>query len=258
MDIVLSNISRDWSDILAPDHEEPYNSPPLKSIIEQLGKESTKLCPPNVNIFEFARFTDLNSIKVIIIGQDPYHTPGDAHGLAFSCKTQIPPSLRSIIKCLSKTYDRWDSPKMNKIKTGDLTYWAKQGVLLLNAALTTECGTPRAHHNIWKNYVCNLLIRVCRALGNAPIFLIWGADAKVISDNVHKYTTQRAADEAIIEIKRLYWCHPSPVAQTRLSVELRFVNCPHFKKVNDMLASDGKPTIDWNLIDVIKSGERSV
>lgn len=220
---MLTDVSQNWLDILPKGLQEIENK------INQITEES-KLCPPKHLWFEWARLTELNSIKVIIIGQDPYYDKGTAHGLAFSSKgIKIPPSLQTIYKCLK------NQGEIKKIpKSSDLTEWARRGVLLLNAALSTEEGTPAKHSKIWSPFVKNLITAISNygeANDKKYTFLLWGNHAKSFKNNVN-------AHHEILE-----WIHPSPMAQSRASFENKFINCNHFYICRQ------QHKIDWSLED---------
>jgi uracil-DNA glycosylase len=138
----LENVPTEWRTLL--------ETKELNKILSTI--EGTSFTPPITNIFEFAKLTPLDKIKVVIVGQDPYPRAGDAHGLAFSCLTGIPASLKNIYKCLLANKLITDIPT-----DGNLEYWAKQGVLLINMSLTTLVGKPNSHMQLWINYTKNLL-----------------------------------------------------------------------------------------------------
>ena len=213
------DISQDWLLLL--------NNNLLNNVIEYL-KEEKNITPPIDKIFEFARLTPLKKIKIVILGQDPYPKAGDAHGLAFSCLTNVPASLLNIYKCLKKH---------NWIKTipndGDLTYWATQGVLLLNCALTTVVNKPNEHKNIWMEYTNKLITEISKLkLSQPPIFILWGNFAK----NKKIFIDEKC--------KILEWTHPSPLAQRSQS----FLDCDNFDNANILLKQIGP--IDWNTTEV--------
>lgn len=212
----LNGISDKWVSIL--------NNEILSDILNTVSK--TKLTPSIDKIFEFARLTDLSNIKIVIIGQDPYPKAGDAHGLAFSCMSHIPASLNNIYKCLLKHKLINDLPE-----TGNLDYWATQGVLLINSALTTVIGKPNEHADIWNEYVIEIIKKVAKL--RPIIFMLWGNNAKSFEDIIVE-----SNNKSIIYT----WSHPSPMAQSRQS----FINCPHFIDANKLLIKLGHEPIDWN------------
>ena len=211
-DLALADVSPEWRNLL--------DTPGLVDILDKI--KNTRFTPPANNIFEFAKLTKLSDIKVVIIGQDPYPRAGDAHGLAFSCLTGVPASLKNIYKCLHK------SKLIDEIPVdGNLEYWAAQGVLLINRSLTTLIGRPNAHSELWEEYTKNLV----SVLSNRKplIFMLWGNNARELSDYI--------AEKSIV----YEWAHPSPLAQSKQP----FVNCPHFLDANKLLIKLGSEPINW-------------
>jgi uracil-DNA glycosylase len=199
--------------------------PLLSKALDALGDDCDidQITPKPNDIFNFARATPYEKIKVVILGQDPYPKTGEAHGLAFSSLgTKVPASLRNIYKCLYKQGQIDSLPT-----TSDLSYWAEQGVLLLNASLTTRIGKSNAHSNIWKEFTDALIeyISCDDTCGPCPslTFLLWGAHAQkkkcLIGEDCVIYT----------------WLHPSPLAQGGAGDDDKFIECDHFEKVNDLL-----------------------
>jgi uracil-DNA glycosylase len=184
--------------------------------------------PPNKNIFNAFNSTPFKDVKVVIIGQDPYHGIGQAHGLSFSVQDGIkfPPSLENIFKEL-KTDLNISTPK-----NGNLTNWAKQGVLLLNASLTVREGDPNSHQNIgWQKFT-DAAIQQLSEQREGIIFLLWGGfakkkGAKIDQKKHHILTTG----------------HPSPLSANR---GYWFGN-KHFSKTNELLVAMGKTPIDWHI-----------
>jgi uracil-DNA glycosylase len=217
VDQALDGVDKQWRKLLIND---------LDKILSNIDfKKST----PIINlIFTFARLTQLTNISVVIIGQDPYHTLGEAHGLAFSSLKSIPPSLKNIYKCLVNCNEIESLPT-----TGDLTAWAKQGVLLLNCALTTEIGMANAHAELWREYIDRLIHYISKLNKNA-IWLLWGNFAK--------------SKKPLITGKILEYAHPSPLAQRTQP----FIDCDHFTTVNKLL----KDPICWDpLVEIIYEEE---
>lgn len=213
--IDFTGISKEWIEVLTDDL--------LPEIFKQLDSSIT---PPADKIFEFARLTDFNKIKIVIIGQDPYPRAGDAHGLAFSCLTGIPASLKNVYKCLLKHKFIDEIPSH-----GNLEYWASQGVLLLNRALTTTIGKPNAHAELWGPYTTKLITKL--AAKKSLIFMLWGASARALND-----------EEIIGKKSFVYeWTHPSPLAQSRQA----FIDCDNFTEANKRLIKLGREPIDWNV-----------
>ncbi len=206
---MLEGMPQNWRDLICESH--------LEQIEEKITRSTpdAKLCPPKHLWFEWARLTPLESVKVIIIGQDPYYDRGTAHGLAFSSKgRKIPPSLQNIYKCLKNQGEIKKMPNH-----ADLTKWAQNGVLLLNAALSTQEGTPAGHSKIWNPFVANIISALSdygNDHGKKYMFLLWGNFAKSFKKNIN-------GDHDVLE-----WIHPSPMAQTHASPGQKFINCNHF------------------------------
>ena len=198
----------------------------LLAFIKQERASGKNIFPPESLVFNALELISDNPINVVILGQDPYHGAGQANGLAFSVNkgVKIPPSLRNIFKELN------DDLGIPIPDHGDLSNWAKQGVLLLNAVLTVEEGKPGSHQNKgWEKFTDELIKRIC-AENSGVVFLLWGnyakSKAKLIDANKH----------LVLES-----AHPSP-----LSAYQGFFQCKHFSKTNNFLISIGKKTIDWH------------
>jgi uracil-DNA glycosylase len=216
-------IEEGWKQRLAPEFEKPYFSELIKFVKSEYA--TGKIYPPAKLIFNAFDLCPFDEVKVVIIGQDPYHGPGQAHGLCFSVPdgTEFPPSLLNIFKEIS------DDLKLPSPASGNLERWAKQGVLLLNATLTVRAHQAGSHQNKgWEQFTDAAI----RALSNEKehlVFLLWGSYA------------QRKGE--IIDGKRhllLQSPHPSPLSAYR-----GFFGNGHFSKTNDYLAANGKVTIDW-------------
>ncbi len=214
---MFSNISNEWLNII--------KTAELDNILNEI--QDIPTVPPKEQIFEFARLTPFDKIKCVIIGQDPYPTPGNAHGLAFSCLNGIPASLRNIYKCLLKQKLIKDLPD-----TGDLTSWAEQGVLLLNTALTTTPGKSFTHKVLWSKYTRDLITKISEL--RPIVFILWGDAAKSLRDHINHIAV-------VFE-----WGHPSPIARNS-----NFINCTNFKDTNTALTKLGDKPIDWR-IGVVK------
>jgi uracil-DNA glycosylase len=209
----LANVPADWLEIILTDA--------LLTILKLIGGKP--VTPPVNKIFEFARLTKLADLKLIIIGQDPFPKKGDAHGLAFSCLTGIPASLKNIYKCLIKNKLINEMPT-----TGNLEFWAKQGVLLINRSLTTLIGKPNSHVGLWDDYTKTLVNTLSKR--KPLIFMLWGNNARELREYI---------DEKSIIYE---WTHPSPMAQSKQS----FLLCPHFNDANKLLIKLGEEPINWN------------
>lgn len=242
----LKDIPEDWLKILYSSEEHKLGRV-LRSSKQLLDRVLTdiedvpdyKLCPEPPKWLEFARITPLDKIRIVVIGQDPYHTKKRgvciAHGLAFSCLgDRVPPSLRNIYKCLEKS---GFIKNQKSIRSGDLTSWAKQGVLLLNASLSTESGSPNQHQYYWSSYTEFIIQRLCDFAYERSyqlMFLLWGKNAQRISSLID-------SDFHVLQT----WAHPSPMAQGSLSDSKKFINCDHFTEANQFLEDWGMDPIDW-------------
>ena len=215
-----------WQRLLSGEKQQPY----FQSILDFLKKEQAAgkiIYPQSPNIFNALKLTPFYQLKVVIIGQDPYHGPKQAHGLCFSVQKGIalPPSLQNIYKELR------DDLGLPIPKNGNLEKWARQGVLLLNASLTVEAGKPQSHANIgWEKFT-DKVIQLLNDHKKGLIFLLWGAFAQrkgQMIDPTRHYILKAA--------------HPSP-----LSAHNGFFGCRHFSKTNELLRKIGKPEIDWRI-----------
>ena len=219
----MVHIGNDWDNILADEWEKPYYKK-LRDFLKQ--EYSNQVIYPDMHdIFNALKYTSYEDTKVVIIGQDPYHGVGQAHGLCFSVKQGItpPPSLKNIYKEL---YSDVGKPIPSH---GELTHWAKQGVLLLNTVLTVREGMPNSHKGAgWELFTDRIIAELNRK--ETPIvFLLWGAHAQkkaeVITNPIHQ---------------KLMSVHPSPLSASR-----GFFGCRHFSKTNAILSEYGMTGIDW-------------
>lgn len=224
----MVHIGNDWDDILKGEFEKEY----YKKLREFLKKEysTQEVFPDMYDIFNALKYTSYKDTKLVIIGQDPYHNIGQAHGLAFSVKpgVQIPPSLQNMYKELQ------DEIGCFIPNNGYLVKWAKQGVLLLNTVLTVRAHNANSHKGMgWEIFTDNI-IRYLSDREEAIIFLLWGANArgkkKIIDGNKH----------IILEAP-----HPSPLSAYR-----GFFGCGHFKEANEILENMGKEKIDWQIDNI--------
>lgn len=214
-----------WDEALAPLFaDERY----LK-IREFLKREySTHVVYPDMyDLYNCFRFTPINNVKAVILGQDPYHEPGQAHGLCFSVKpgVPLPPSLQNIYKEIE------DDLGIKEPKCGDLTKWAQQGVLLLNTTLTVREHMANSHSKCGWAWFTDSVIKLISEKCENVVFILWGGNARskapLIDRNKHLI---------------LQCAHPSP-----LSAYNGFFGCKFFSKTNDYLAAHGKTPIDWDL-----------
>ena len=212
-----------WKSFINFETKKPY----FKKIKDHLISDNAEgkiVLPEPKNFFRAFDLCELNKVKVVIIGQDPYHTPGVPNGLAFSVNKnqKLPPSLINIFKEIES-----DLGVKNYI--GDLSAWSRQGVLLLNTCLSVCAGLPASHSNIgWENFT-NAAIEEIQKKENI-IFLLWGKHAQQKKAFIQK-------DNFILEA-----AHPSP-----LSANNGFFGCNHFSKTNNLLTSLGSDPIDWQL-----------
>ena len=218
-------IEQSWKDALAGEFEKPY----FASLVRFLHHEKAagkKIFPPGSQIFKAFELTPVDKLKVVILGQDPYHGPGQAHGLSFSVPAGIPapPSLKNIFKEIESDLGIRMSGYPN------LEKWASQGVLLLNAVLTVQAGAAASHSKVgWEEFT-DAVISYISDNCEGVVFLLWGNFAR--------------GKSALIDRSRhhvLEAAHPSPLARGA------FFGCRHFSQTNAILASQGKAPIDWQL-----------
>lgn len=211
--------------------ESVCHRPEIDALVQFLQEREAAgaiLYPAKKNIFAALKATPFDSVSVVIVGQDPYHGPGQAHGLSFSVPPgiPIPPSLRNIFKELHKDIG------MPIPLNGTLTGWAEQGVLLLNALLTVEEGKPTAHAGHGWELFTDAIIEAVMARKHPAVFMLWGAYAqkKVLHLPVHIDPSRHLI---------LKSAHPSPLSVTG------FLGCRHFSKANEFLKHHGLPEINW-------------
>lgn len=220
-------IGNDWDKVLEGEFEQEYYQKLRKQLVHEY---RTKRVYPSVeNIFSALKWTSYKGCKVVLLGQDPYHGEGQAHGLSFSVPKgqKIPPSLQNIYKELKASMD-FQIPKH-----GCLEAWAKQGVLLLNTSLTVVAGLASSHSNIgWETFTDHVIQKL-NEREEPVIFILWGNHAK--------------AKKKWINTKKHYileGVHPSP-----LSARRGFFGCGHFIQVNEILSQLGEKRIDWQIGD---------
>lgn len=222
--MIAPKLEEGWLNVLKPEFEKPYFSD-LKSFLVR-EREQFTVYPPGNRIFAAFDYTPFDEVEVVILGQDPYHGPGQANGLCFSVSDGVrqPPSLVNIFKEL-KTDVGCDIPL-----SGNLEKWAKQGVFLLNATLTVRANTAGSHQNKgWEQFTDSVIKTLSDKKENL-VFLLWGnyakAKAELIDANKHLVLTA---------------AHPSPLARGA------FFGCKHFSKTNEYLGAKGKKPINWCL-----------
>jgi uracil-DNA glycosylase len=212
-----------WLPVLAYEFEKPYFKKLISFVKEEYSRQ--EVFPPGRQIFQAFDKCPYDQVKVVILGQDPYHGPGQANGLAFSVtdKVRTPPSLINIFKEIKSDLGK-DIPA-----TGNLERWAEQGVLLLNATLTVRAGTPGSHQKQgWEEFT-DAVIQILSEQKEQLVFLLWGAYAQRKANLIdgEKHLILRAA-------------HPSPFAADK-----GFFGSRHFSKANTYLLEQGKEEIDW-------------
>ena len=222
----MFKIKKDWYELLKDEFEKPY----YKNLTSFLEKEYAEkiIYPKPENVFNALNYCSIESIKVVIIGQDPYHEPNQAHGLCFSVEQGVnyPPSLKNIFKELKA--------EMNvTIETGNLTSWAKQGVLLLNTVLTVEKSKANSHKGKGWEIFTTRIIQEINKINRPIVFILWGASAQSF--------TKYLDNPNFLILKSV---HPSP-----LSAYNGFFGNNHFIKTNQFLSQHNIAPIDFNLKD---------
>ena len=223
----MVNLGNDWDEILKDDFDKEY----YLKIRQFLKNEYSRytVFPSMYDIFNALKYTSYKDTKVVILGQDPYHETGQAHGLSFSVKQGVktPPSLVNIYKELKADIG------MAAPCHGELTSWAKQGVLLLNATLTVREGQANSHKDIGWAVFTDEIIKKLDSNNNPIVFILWGANAR----SKKKYITNK--NHLVIES-----AHPSP-----LSAHNGFFGSRPFSKANDFLVRHGVSPINWNSVN---------
>lgn len=216
-------IGNDWDAVLADEWEKPYFKE-LESFLD-IEYQTQTVYPKRENIFKAFELTPFSDVKVVIIGQDPYHGENQAHGLCFSVLdgVKFPPSLRNIFKELQSDVGK-EMPK-----SGQLDSWAMQGVLMLNTVLTVRDGQPTSHKNKGWEIFTSKVIEVLNQKTQSVVFLLWGAHAEKIGQGI-----TNPIHTKLISV------HPSP-----LSARRGFFGCRHFSKTNEILVKNGFFPIKW-------------
>ena len=218
-------IGNKWDEILKEEFQKPY----FKELMNFVDKEykNKTVYPYYPNIFNALKYTDYDNVKVVILGQDPYHGMGEAHGLSFSVLEGVnkPPSLKNIFKELK------DDLGIDEPKNGNLSSWTKEGVMLLNSVLTVEKDKPASHQNHgWETFT-DAVIRKINEKKKPVVFILWGSFAKskkaIITNKIH----------CIIES-----AHPSP-----FSANKGFFGTKPFSRANDFLIKNGEKLINWKI-----------
>lgn len=223
---VLPSLDQSWKSYLGDEVEAPY----FKQLEQRLSSEKERgytIYPPQEYIFNAYAQTPFEDVKVVIIGQDPYHNPNQANGLAFAVNKgfQQPPSLQNIFKEIQQDIG---TPIPDH---GDLTGWAQQGVLLLNTVLTVRAHQARSHCGIgWESFTSKTIERLSQQK-EGLVFLLWGKDAQAKAELINE------EKHFILEAS-----HPSPYSANR-----GFFGCRHFSQTNEILKSIGKDPINWEI-----------
>ena len=224
----MGAISNDWLEPLKPEFGKPYYAKLYKTVMHEY--QTRLIFPPADDIFNAFELTPLSEVKVVILGQDPYHGDGQAHGLCFSVKpdVEIPPSLVNIYQELH------DDCGCYIPNNGYLEKWAKQGVMLLNASLTVRDGAANSHRNKGWEQFTSRIIELLNDREEPAIFMLWGNNAKekmsLITNPRHVIMTA---------------AHPSPLSAAR-----GFFGCGHFKLANKILEREGRGAIDWQIENI--------
>ena len=221
----MGAIDNDWLEPLAPEFRKPYYAQLYRKVSEEYTKY--QVFPPAKDILNAFHFTPLHEVRVVILGQDPYHEEGQAHGLSFSVQpgVKIPPSLENIYQELH------DDLGCYIPDNGCLTKWAKQGVLLLNSVLTVRAHQANSHKGHGWEQCTDAIIRAVEEQDRPIVYMLWGtpAQAKAVMVTNPAHLVLRAP-------------HPSPLSAYR-----GFFGCRHFSQCNEFLTAHGETPIDWQL-----------
>lgn len=222
----MVHFENSWDELLKDEFKKPYYLRLRQFLINEY--RSQVIYPNMYDIFNAMKLTSYEDVKVVIIGQDPYHGVNQAHGLSFSVKKGVapPPSLVNIFKEIKS-----DVGVDNSGKHGELTKWAEEGVLLLNSCLTVRAGKANSHRGMgWENFTDDVIM-LLNQRQKPMVFMLWGANAKakaqLITNPAHLVLTA---------------AHPSP-----LSAYNGFFGCKHFSKANDFLVKNGMTPINWSI-----------
>lgn len=222
----MVEFNNEWDELLKDEFTKDYYLKLRQILISEY--RTQRIFPGMYDIFNALKLTSYNDVKCVIIGQDPYHGEGQAHGLSFSVRKGIapPPSLVNIFKEI-----RDDLGIDNLGKHGELTQWAKSGVLLLNSVLTVRANQARSHRGLgWEEFTTDV-IKLLNMREKPMVFMLWGADAKA--------KQQFITNPNHLVLKS---AHPSP-----LSAYNGFFGCRHFSQANEFLRSNGMSEIDWSI-----------
>lgn len=228
----MAAISNDWLPVLKEEFGKPY----YRQLFQTVNQEyrTHQVFPPAEDIFNAFHLTPFHQVKVVILGQDPYHNDGQAHGLCFSVKpdVEIPPSLANIYQELHEDLGCYIPDN------GYLVKWAKQGVLMLNTVLTVRAHQANSHRGIGWEQFTDAVIEIVNRQDRPIVFLLWGRPAQM------KRSMLNNPKHLILEAP-----HPSPLSAFR-----GFFGCRHFSKANEFLKSHGVEPIDWQIENVRRQG----
>lgn len=223
----MIQLNNEWDALLQSEFQSEYYQKICSFLKEEYEKNT--VYPPVDDIFNALRYTSYSDVKIVLLGQDPYHGFGQAHGLCFSVREGVkpPPSLKNIFKELqSDIY-------ITAPQSGELTAWAKRGVLLLNTVMTVREGKPNSHKSIGWTTFTDAIIRTLNEREKPMVFLLWGANARSKKELITN------PNHLILET-----VHPSP-----LSAYQGFFGCRHFSKANEFLYRHGIQPVNWDLTD---------
>lgn len=226
----MVTFSNEWDALLKEEFEKDYYLKLRKFLIAEY--RTRPICPPMDDIFAALKETSFSDVKVVILGQDPYHGAGQAHGLSFSVKPGVPapPSLLNIYKELADEYGCFIPDN------GCLTPWTRQGVLLLNTVLTVRGGQANSHRGAGWEQLTDRVITLLNEREKPMVFLLWGRNAAEKSALITNFS------HLVLEC-----AHPSP-----FSADRGFFGCGHFKKANAFLEKHGETPIDWQIPNIHK------
>lgn len=230
VDFIPFILEPSWQKVLAQELQEPYLVH-LSAFLKQERASKAAIYPPEELVFNALTHTPFDKVRVVIVGQDPYHGPGQAHGLSFSVPpgVPLPPSLKNIFK------EMIEDVGITMPTHGCLFKWAQQGILLLNATLTVREETPLSHHKVgWERFT-DAIIRELAKRKEPVIFVLWGKNA---SQKVELVQELKQNKQHFI----LTAAHPSP-----FSAHSGFFGCHHFSKINTILEREGLPKIEWQI-----------
>lgn len=217
-------IESSWKKLLETEFEKPY----FVKLVEKVTVlyKTQDVWPKGAHIFNGFNHCPFDELKVVILGQDPYPTPGHAHGLCFSVQSHVKPFPKSLNNIFKEIHDDLGKPIP---ENGNLERWADQGVFLLNTVLTVTAGQPNSHHGIGWEIFTNEVIRVISKNKQSVVFLLWGAQAQKKAELIdgNKHHILKAP-------------HPSPLSSHR-----GFFGCRHFSKTNEILTSHNLKPINW-------------